>query len=633
MRRVTTIANALFSGLFAASLVALGLGACSLILNPDELDKKSPPVDTGPECETHADCDDGIACTEDTCDEKGRCRHLPDNNVCAPLERCDRLRGCVDSGAQCASDSACDDGIDCTIDACVQGLCHHTPNHSACERPELLCITGAYCDVKTGCYEGHERLCDKPEGICRDATCDPEDGECYEHWMAGADDDDDGFLDASCGGDDCDDEDAAVFPGAQEVCSGKDNNCDGFIDVVFDEVFVDVAEAAQLHGVVVAHSDTHVAVAWQSGAGAERKTWARVFTAEFAPVGSPLQLNTAAGTAKGVSEPGVALANVDGVFVVAWGTRPNQSPPALNVAALVPSGTALSLADAHTVDVRADATAVVSPALAALHTEATPRWVLAFGVLHAANAYEIALTDALAAAPVVLDAGTGITDAVALAVVPDAVSPQVHVAWTAGPAANKRIRATHLEDAAGWTALSGYPADISDTQEVPGLVRDAAWPQLIWNGETSGADAPTVIWREQRTINLNTASTAIVRHLDGALEDVVPASIRAPRGLAVASSSGMHYLLHIKDASSLAAVLMTLEFWQFRAPLVPVDAPVAATRMAETRRDPKDAGPELQHVAARALGERHLLVALVHAADDGQQHLRLARWQGCIPLP
>ncbi|MFT4976357.1 MAG: hypothetical protein ACI8S6_002254, partial [Myxococcota bacterium] len=29
---------------------------------------------------------------------------------------------------------------------------------------------------------------------------------------------------------DCDDDDAAVFPGAEELCDGLDNNCDGAID-------------------------------------------------------------------------------------------------------------------------------------------------------------------------------------------------------------------------------------------------------------------------------------------------------------------------------------------------------------------------------------------------------------------
>ena len=41
--------------------------------------------------------------------------------------------------------------------------------------------------------------------------------------------DGDGFGDASCG-DDCDDTNPAIFPGADELCDGVDNNCDGEVD-------------------------------------------------------------------------------------------------------------------------------------------------------------------------------------------------------------------------------------------------------------------------------------------------------------------------------------------------------------------------------------------------------------------
>ncbi len=47
---------------------------------------------------------------------------------------------------------------------------------------------------------------------------------------SGNDADGDGYDDINAGGDDCDDTDAAVNPGAAEVCDGVDNNCDGTID-------------------------------------------------------------------------------------------------------------------------------------------------------------------------------------------------------------------------------------------------------------------------------------------------------------------------------------------------------------------------------------------------------------------
>ena len=42
--------------------------------------------------------------------------------------------------------------------------------------------------------------------------------------------DGDGFIDAACGGDDCDDADPAHFPGADEWCDGDDDDCDGVVD-------------------------------------------------------------------------------------------------------------------------------------------------------------------------------------------------------------------------------------------------------------------------------------------------------------------------------------------------------------------------------------------------------------------
>ena len=63
-------------------------------------------------------------------------------------------------------------------------------------------------------------------------------------WAGGCiDADGDGGLDAGCGGDDCDDGDAAVYAGAAEACNGMDDDCDGVVpDTEIDDDGDGIAE-------------------------------------------------------------------------------------------------------------------------------------------------------------------------------------------------------------------------------------------------------------------------------------------------------------------------------------------------------------------------------------------------------
>jgi len=61
-------------------------------------------------------------------------------------------------------------------------------------------------------------------------TCDEIDNDC-NGIVDDVDADEDGFEPLACGGDDCDDNDAATNPEAAEVCDDYiDNDCDGLTD-------------------------------------------------------------------------------------------------------------------------------------------------------------------------------------------------------------------------------------------------------------------------------------------------------------------------------------------------------------------------------------------------------------------
>ncbi len=119
-----------------------------------------------------ATCDDGLACTADSCDTTAEaCVFQPiheacdDGNPCT-ADSCDSSSGCVHEDVVGLS---CDDGNACTVsDSCVQGRCQGTPI-------PRCCATESDCDDSNPCTEDS---CDLDSGTCEHDLASLEGAPC-----------------------------------------------------------------------------------------------------------------------------------------------------------------------------------------------------------------------------------------------------------------------------------------------------------------------------------------------------------------------------------------------------------------------------------------------------------------------
>lgn len=130
-------------------------------------------------------------------------------------------------GGPCADDGQCDDGVECTFDRCDQQYmrCRFTPDDSVCQ-DDLYCNGVEVCGSR-GCRAGEVVTCDDGTS-CTIDRCVEAEGTCQHEER---DADRDGDVDARCGGTDCDEGDPSIAGIFEEICGNqRDDDCDRQID-------------------------------------------------------------------------------------------------------------------------------------------------------------------------------------------------------------------------------------------------------------------------------------------------------------------------------------------------------------------------------------------------------------------
>jgi hypothetical protein len=130
-------------------------------------------------------CDDHQSCTDDACNPATGCTFTPNTATCDDGSACTRADHCA--AGQCVGTAvACDDGQPCTTDACNPAAsgdpCTHEPNTLACDDGNS-CTAGDRCSGGS-CRSGNDPACGEGQLECREGT--PNSCTCADGYTAQA---------------------------------------------------------------------------------------------------------------------------------------------------------------------------------------------------------------------------------------------------------------------------------------------------------------------------------------------------------------------------------------------------------------------------------------------------------------
>ncbi len=181
-------------------------------------------------------CSDGVACTDDACNPAtGTCVNTPvdarcdDGQLCNGAERCLGMAGCQPGTAP-----TCDDGLACTVDTCDPaaaggaGRCVNTPPDADGDTYAPISCLGTDCnDSDSAIRPGAAERCNAIDDDCDTSTDETfacirgSTGACTVGTCSGS-----RICSSSCVWGTC-------VVAATETCNGVDDNCNGVADEGF----------------------------------------------------------------------------------------------------------------------------------------------------------------------------------------------------------------------------------------------------------------------------------------------------------------------------------------------------------------------------------------------------------------